>query len=568
MTSTSTDCRHLIKYARNLSKNTRFPVFKHAYPQVTKDIAPFTFESVHKELILSVKGDELAPRTGPYYYTGEWYESNQAHPHFHYVLYDTLFWDSRVYNEDYSYPSVFEDIEKNLPSLHQHLTIAGRKGHNTYSLPPEVSRNIIGGNKIYEDAKVDPFTVNMRNAKATIRGKASITNSTISNVSSEADFKMPRGRASSDYRINIGGDIEIKDSTIYHGTQIEASGIIAGSTIDSFWHYDKYEEYPKLTLDVTDSTLKNIVTDNYDEENFPRQAIKVIAKDATIDGGSIKGSSFLSVEGASCIGIEVWNSSVSILTPGVALSSTSFYDGSSFTLSGDFSSFCTSFDGAGVIDIESDDHWLPGDNAWGEGRKMATFNLLYTVPYLASAIFNQPIEEIEAQFLVDGEIDTYNYSKVLEKSISGTLRAARSVMQSDATVNRFCVAPDAHIYDDCKCALYYPLLLEGDTVGILYFLKVANLEEHIPLPYKYLSFTQLRDMMTSVVNERTDVSWDGNWWELSSEYSKKISMQTLNDTIRTPQDVRDAVTRFCGLTDFSKLVGHATDNFKFSNLNE
>lgn len=58
MTSTSTDCRHLIKYARNLSKNTRFPVFKHAYPQVTKDILPFTFESVPKELILSVKGDE------------------------------------------------------------------------------------------------------------------------------------------------------------------------------------------------------------------------------------------------------------------------------------------------------------------------------------------------------------------------------------------------------------------------------------------------------------------------------------------------------------------------------
>lgn len=128
MTSSSTDCRHLIKYARNLSKNTRFPVFKHAYPQVTKDIQPFTFESVPKELILSVKGNDLAPRTGPYYYTGEWYESNQAHPYFHYVLYDTLFWGSRVYNEGYSYPSVFEDIEKNLPSLHQHLTIAGQKG--------------------------------------------------------------------------------------------------------------------------------------------------------------------------------------------------------------------------------------------------------------------------------------------------------------------------------------------------------------------------------------------------------------------------------------------------------
>lgn len=91
MTSTSTDCRHLIKYARNLSKNTRFPVFEHAYPQVTKDIHPFTFESVPKELILSVKGNDLAPRTGPYCYTGEWYESNQAHPYFHYVLYDTLF---------------------------------------------------------------------------------------------------------------------------------------------------------------------------------------------------------------------------------------------------------------------------------------------------------------------------------------------------------------------------------------------------------------------------------------------------------------------------------------------
>lgn len=199
---------------------------------------------------------------------------------------------------------------------------------------------------------------------------------------------------------------------------------------------------------------------------------------------------------------------------------------------------------------------------------MATFNMLYTVPYLASAIFNQPIEEIERRFHVDGEVDTYNYSKVLEKSISGTLRAARSVTQNGATINRFCVAPDAHIYDDCKCALYYPLLLEGDTAGILYFLKVAGLEEHIPLPYKYLSFAQLRDMMTSIVNERTDVSWDGNWWELSSEYSKKISVQTLNDAIRTPQDVRDAVTRFCGLTDFSKLVGHATDSFNFSNLTE
>lgn len=568
MTSTSMDCRHLIKYARNLSKNTRFPVFKHAYPQVTKDIQPFTFESVPKECILSVKGDELAPRTGPYYYTGEWYESNQAHPYFHYVLYDTLFWGARVYNEEYSYPSVFEDIEKNLPSLHQHLTIAGRKGRNTYAIPPEVSRNIIGGNKIYEDAKVDPFTVNMLNAKATIRGKVSIADSTISNESSEADFEIPRGKTSSDYRINIGGDVEIKDSTIYHGTQIEASGTVANSVIDSFWHYSKYEEYPELSLDVTDSTLKDISADRYDEEDFPHQAIKIIAKDATIDGAYIRGSSHLSIEGANYIGGQVWNSSVSICTPGVALSSTSFYDGSNFTLSGNFSSYCTSFYGAGVIDIESDDHWLPGDNLWGEGRKLATFNLLDSVPYLASAIFNQPIEEIEEQFLVNGELDTYNYSKVLEKSISGTLRAARSVMQTGATINRFCIAPDAHVYDDCKCALYYPLLLESDTAGILYFLKVANLEEHIPLPYKYLSFAQLRDMMTGIVNERTDVPLDGNWWELSSEYSKKISMQTLDDAIRTPQDVRDAVTQFCGLTDFGKLVGHATDNFKFSNLNE
>ena len=70
------------------------------------------------------------------------------------------------------------------------------------------------------------------------------------------------------------------------------------------------------------------------------------------------------------------------------------------------------------------------------------------------------------------------------------------------------------------------------------------------------------------MNERMGLSWDGNWWELSPESSKKISMQTSDDAIRTPQDVRDAVTQFCGLTDFGKLVGHATDNFKFSNLNE
>lgn len=55
----------------------------------------------------------------------------------------------------------------------------------------------------------------------------------------------------------------------------------------------------------------------------------------------------------------------------------------------------------------------------------------------------------------------------------GTLKASYMLLRNGAEVKRFCAFKDAHVEPNCKCALYYPLLLELNPLALMYFVKAG-----------------------------------------------------------------------------------------------
>jgi hypothetical protein len=56
----------------------------------------------------------------------------------------------------------------------------------------------------------------------------------------------------------------------------------------------------------------------------------------------------------------------------------------------------------------------------------------------------------------------------------GTLKASYMLLRNGAEIKRFCAFKDAHIEPNCKCALYYPLLLEGNSLALAYYLRAQG----------------------------------------------------------------------------------------------
>lgn len=81
-----------------------------------------------------------------------------------------------------------------------------------------------------------------------------------------------------------------------------------------------------------------------------------------------------------------------------------------------------------------------------------------------------------------------------------TLKVARQVLRSDCTINQFCAFKDIHTNPRCRCALYYPLLFERNSLALAYFLRAAeHTKQHVPTIFESIPNSQIEDALDKVV---------------------------------------------------------------------
>ena len=118
----------------------------------------------------------------------------------------------------------------------------------------------------------------------------------------------------------------------------------------------------------------------------------------------------------------------------------------------------------------------------------------------------------------------HNWSKA-PSVYKATLKVSYMLLTNGATIRRFCAFKDAHIEPNCKCALYYPLLLEGNALALAYYLRaqgVPKSEENIitqSLPKKHLE-----DVMQAALLGALDFSRP---WQITVSPERASSMNKL-----------------------------------------
>ena len=118
----------------------------------------------------------------------------------------------------------------------------------------------------------------------------------------------------------------------------------------------------------------------------------------------------------------------------------------------------------------------------------------------------------------------HNWSKA-PSVYKATLKVSYMLLTNGATIRRFCAFKDAHIEPNCKCALYYPLLLEGNPLALAYYQRaqgVPKSDENTitqSLPKKHLE-----DVMQAALLGGLDFSRP---WQITVSPERASSMNKL-----------------------------------------
>ena len=109
---------------------------------------------------------------------------------------------------------------------------------------------------------------------------------------------------------------------------------------------------------------------------------------------------------------------------------------------------------------------------------------------------------VEADYSLWQLVGNFNKDDT-EDVYRNTLRAAQQVLESGCTINQFCAFKDAHDRPNCRCALYYPLLLEMNPLALQYFIKAgAHTRELGAINVVGVTNTQLEDALNQLVLAR------------------------------------------------------------------
>lgn len=140
----------------------------------------------------------------------------------------------------------------------------------------------------------------------------------------------------------------------------------------------------------------------------------------------------------------------------------------------------------------------------------------------------------------------------VEKVYCNTLKAAQQVLKSGCTINQFCAFKDAHYHPSCRCALYYPLLLELNPLALIYFLDAGvHTKQYVSELYTSLPRAQVMDALNSAIAKRpvrlTRTEYGVNIFEAPAE-AKAVRKQ-LHGVSRfcLAPNVHPAKTCVCGL---------------------
>lgn len=107
--------------------------------------------------------------------------------------------------------------------------------------------------------------------------------------------------------------------------------------------------------------------------------------------------------------------------------------------------------------------------------------------------------------------------------------ATKALLEGAYKVRQFCVAPEVHALETCRCGLYYPLMLLGEDLAVLYYMAVN------PLLTEYLS-----DAVTSLPKSFLED-------ELNALFSKAFYNKDYGGDVYISSDLKDTLTHY-GLT--------------------
>lgn len=109
---------------------------------------------------------------------------------------------------------------------------------------------------------------------------------------------------------------------------------------------------------------------------------------------------------------------------------------------------------------------------------------------------------VEADYSLWQLVDNFDKDDS-EDVYRNTLNAAQQVLNSGCMINQFCAFKDAHDRPNCRCALYYPLLLEMNPLALQYFIKAGTHTRELgAISVVGVTNTQLEDALNQLVLAR------------------------------------------------------------------
>lgn len=84
-----------------------------------------------------------------------------------------------------------------------------------------------------------------------------------------------------------------------------------------------------------------------------------------------------------------------------------------------------------------------------------------------------------------------------------SFHAANTLLEGAYKVHQFCVAPEVHTLETCRCGLYYPLMLFGEDLAVLYYMLAnPSLSECVPHAVSSLPKGFLEDELNTLFSKR------------------------------------------------------------------
>lgn len=172
--------------------------------------------------------------------------------------------------------------------------------------------------------------------------------------------------------------------------------------------------------------------------------------------------------------------------------------GSNVTLKGSWNLEDACFSGNLSANIES----LKGDEVYAEEPRYA------------------PMEDVQKVW-VDGRI-----GRIL---FYDSFHAANTLLEGAYKVHQFCVAPEVHTLETCRCGLYYPLMLLGEDLAVLYYMLVnPSLAECVPDAVSSLPKGFFEDELNALFSKRFyDTDYGGGVY-ISSDLEYALARYGLN----------------------------------------